>query len=82
MSNPPTHVLLGDIGATNARFALLADGELGRVRTFNVADFARFDDVVAAFLETRPVKSAPPTLSLLSPDRSKERIAFLRTAHG
>ncbi len=51
MSNPPTHVLLGDIGATNARFALLANGELGRVRTFNVVDFARFDDVVAAFLE-------------------------------
>jgi glucokinase len=51
MRNPPTPVLLGDIGATNARFALLANGELGRVRTFNVADFARFDDAVAAFLE-------------------------------
>ena len=51
MSSPPSHVLLADIGATNARFALLANGELGRVRTFNVADFARFDDVVAAFLE-------------------------------
>src|SRR5271156_5533192 len=51
MTNPPTHVLLGDIGATNARFALLANGELGRVRTFNVGDFAWFDDVVAAFLE-------------------------------
>jgi glucokinase len=51
MTNPPAHVLLGDIGATNARFALLANGELGRVRTFIVDDFARFDDVVAAFLE-------------------------------
>ena len=51
MSNPPTQVLLGDIGATNARFALLANGKLGRVRTFNVADFALFDDVVAGFLE-------------------------------
>ena len=51
MSSPPSHVLLADIGATNAKFALLANGELGRVRTFNVADFARFDDVVAAFLE-------------------------------
>lgn len=82
MSNPPSHVLLADIGATNARFALLANGELGRVRTFNVADFPRFDDVVAAFLDTLPIKSGPRTLSLLSPDRSKERIALLRTAHG
>ena len=51
MSNLLACVFIGDIGATIARFALLANGELGRVRTFNVADFARFNDVVAAFLE-------------------------------
>ena len=32
------HVLLGDIGATNARFALLANGALGPVKSLDVAD--------------------------------------------
>jgi glucokinase len=44
-------VLLGDIGATNARFALLADGELGPVKTFEVAHFARFADAALGFLK-------------------------------
>src|ERR1700730_8261660 len=42
--------LLGDIGATNARFSLLANGALGPVTEFAVAGYARFPDVVAAFL--------------------------------
>jgi hypothetical protein len=41
------HVLLGDIGATNARFALLANGALGSVKSFDVARFARFADAAA-----------------------------------
>jgi glucokinase len=45
------HVLLGDIGATNARFALLANGALGSVKSFDVARFARFADAAATFLE-------------------------------
>jgi glucokinase len=49
----PKHVLLGDIGATNARLALLSDGVLGPVDCFSVADFARFTDAVAAFLSHR-----------------------------
>jgi glucokinase len=44
-------VLLGDIGATNARFALLADGELSPVKTFEVAHFARFADAALDFLK-------------------------------
>ncbi len=69
MSNPPTHVLLGDIGATNARFALLADGGLGRVKIFNVADFARFDDVVAAFLEVSasPMRATHALIAVAGP---------------
>jgi glucokinase len=43
--------LLGDIGATNARFALLANGVLGAVKSFNVAEFAHFTDAAGAFLE-------------------------------
>src|SRR5260370_2465287 len=42
--------LLGDIGATNARFSLLANGALGPITEFEVARYARFPDAVAAFL--------------------------------
>ena len=45
------HVLLGDIGATNARFALLSNGALGQVKSFDVASFARFEDATATFLK-------------------------------
>jgi glucokinase len=45
------HVLLGDIGATNARFALLSNGALGPVKSFDVASFARFEDATATFLK-------------------------------
>ena len=44
-------VLLGDIGATNARFALLANGAVGPVKSFDVARFAQFADAVATFLK-------------------------------
>jgi glucokinase len=44
-------VLLADIGATNARFALLSNGILGPIRNFTVADFPEFADVVRAFLD-------------------------------
>jgi glucokinase len=43
-------VLLGDIGATNARLALLTGSALGPVTSFQVARFARFADVVDLFL--------------------------------
>src|SRR5262249_45107021 len=43
-------VLLGDIGATNARLALLANGVLGPIKGFEVANFSRFADVVEVFL--------------------------------
>jgi len=46
--------LLGDIGATNARFSLLADGALCPIANFEVARYARFPDVVAAFLNMQP----------------------------
>jgi len=44
------HVLLGDIGATNARFALLAGGALGPVECVAVDDHPHFADAVRAFL--------------------------------
>jgi glucokinase len=44
--------LLGDIGATNARFSLLMDGTLGPVTNLEVGRYARFADAVTDFLQT------------------------------
>jgi glucokinase len=52
MQMPIEQTLLGDIGATNARFCLLANDTLGPVTTFEVARYAGFPDAVAAFLNT------------------------------
>lgn len=46
-----TRVLLGDIGATNARLAELIGGELGRVTSFQVADFPNFEDLLKTYLD-------------------------------
>ena len=51
MSISTKRVLLGDIGATNARFAILTDDTLEPVTSVEVADFARFADAVATFLK-------------------------------
>jgi glucokinase len=51
MSSRLAHTLLGDIGATNARFTLLANGVLGPIESFEVARHARFADVVTEFLD-------------------------------
>ena len=56
LRGPPTSfsagpVLLGDIGATNAQFAVLSDGRLGPIKRLAVAGFSRFIDAVGAFLE-------------------------------
>ena len=45
------NVLLGDIGATNARFAALKDGRLSEVTSFAVANFRTFDEALRAFLD-------------------------------
>jgi len=48
-----SNVLLGDIGATNARFAELGDGRLGEMKSFKVANFRTFEEVLEAFLDQR-----------------------------
>jgi glucokinase len=50
MSTFPECVLLGDIGATNARLALVTGTSLGPITNFEVARFPRFTDVVDLFL--------------------------------
>jgi glucokinase len=44
------NVLLGDIGATNARFALLAGGTLGRIEWMEVVRFPRLSDALVEVL--------------------------------
>jgi glucokinase len=57
--------LLGDIGATNARFALLANGTLGPISNFGVARYERFPDAVADFLKLHGDR-APVTHALFA----------------
>jgi hypothetical protein len=44
-------VLVGDIGATNARFALASSGNLNAISSFEVAKSEQFTDVLATFLK-------------------------------
>jgi glucokinase len=44
-------VLLGDIGATNARFALMTDGLLGPVKWIAVARYPQFADAIEDLLQ-------------------------------
>jgi glucokinase len=44
-------VLVGDIGATNARFALVSNGNLNAISSFEVAKFGQFADALAIFLK-------------------------------
>jgi glucokinase len=57
--------LVGDIGATNARFALVRpDGSFGYTRAILCNDFATIGDAIAAFLAAAP--EARPSHSVLA----------------
>jgi glucokinase len=48
-------IVLGDVGATNARFAILTDGMIGPIAWFEVSQYPVFADVLGAFLQqSRP----------------------------
>ena len=61
-------VVLGDIGATNARFALASENGLGEVRSFEVAKFPLFMDALAVFLKdvNSPLRTPCSRLRVLS----------------
>jgi glucokinase len=68
MADPGAQILLADIGATNARFALLPrGGDIGPVRTLAVADYPRFTDAVAAFLKAQGASPAGAVLAVAGP---------------
>jgi glucokinase len=62
-SQPPT--LLADIGGTNARFAILADGELGQPRHFDAAAYPTALDAMRDFLRDLP-QAAQPSSAVLA----------------
>jgi glucokinase len=51
-------VLLADIGGTNARFALLLDGQIGPVAHTKVANYATIADAIGAFLNRHSVRES------------------------
>ena len=53
MPMPSGCILVGDIGGTNARFALIDDGMCGPISWIRGADHSEFPDAVRAFLEQR-----------------------------
>jgi glucokinase len=69
MQRPFEQTLVGDIGATNARFSLLANGALGPVTELEVARYARFPDAVADFLNDHgaPVQVTRALLAVAGP---------------
>lgn len=52
--DPREAVLLGDIGGTNARFAVLTEGQLGAVEKLPAVKFAGFAEALRAFIDSCP----------------------------
>jgi glucokinase len=68
MADPTGQILLADIGATNARFALLRKGQgIGPVRTLAVADHPQFTDAVTAFLADQRAPLGGAILAVAGP---------------
>ncbi len=59
-------VLLADIGATNARFALLRHGSLGPVVAYPVAAYATPEDAARAFLADTLAGAPPPRSAVIA----------------
>ena len=61
------HFLLGDIGGTNARFALVADRQLGQIRHVTAADYPNVGDAITAFLAHTGAEAAGAALAVAGP---------------
>ena len=58
---PQYEGLVGDVGGTNARFALVdAQGHIRNPRTFQARDYASLGDVIADYLEHTAGRKQPP----------------------
>ncbi len=81
MSSSVEHILVGDIGATNARFALLSDGNLNAISSFEVAKFGQFTDVLAIFMKEHSgeTKIHQALLAIAGPVKG-ERVALTNSS--
>ncbi len=71
----PYPILIGDIGGTNARFAIIADADAEQINFPNVrtADFETIDDAIrAAIMEKSAVKPRSAILAVAGPIREDE----------
>ena len=59
-------VLLADIGATNARFAMLRQGHLGQVSAYPVAAYPTPEDAASAFLLDTLAGDPPPRSAVIA----------------
>ena len=59
-------VLLADIGATNARFALLRHGTLGQVSAYQVTAYPTPEDAARAFLDDTLAGTPPPRSAVIA----------------
>ena len=75
MADPAAQILLADIGATNARFALLRrGGRTGPVRTLAVAGYPQFTDAVATFLRNERAAVAGAVLAVAGPVENERAV--------
>jgi len=74
-------VLLGDIGATNARFSLLSNGNLSAISSFGVAEFGQFTDALAIFIKEhcRQTQIHKALLAIAGPVKG-ERVALTNSS--
>jgi len=81
MSGLLDSALLGDIGATNARFALLSNGNLNAISSFEVAKFRQFTDALAVFImeHCRQTQIHKALLAIAGPVKG-ERVALTNSS--
>lgn len=56
--------LIGDIGATHARFALLSGNDIQRIQSLMVADHDRIEDAIQVYLDGIPADERPSDAAL------------------
>ena len=64
-NSPVRKVLLADIGGTNARFAVSADGTVGEVAHMAVSDYGSFQEALNAYLGSLP-EAGPMRAAILA----------------
>lgn len=70
----PFPILIGDIGGTNARFAIVesADKDAGEPHIVQTANYATIDDAILAVLDGAPVRPRSAVLAVAGPVEGEE----------